>query len=108
MYSCSLTRDPNVTLCVITVTTTCVHTDNEPRQLYNLTQFIISDKEGRGVMTLQDAMQILYLRHGRAQLDEQLVKLFGTSDLRTGKVLTLREFLHALHSQQVSWRLAIW
>jgi hypothetical protein len=82
--------------------------DNEPRQLYNLTQFIISDKEGRGVMTLQDAMQILYLRHGRAQLDEQLVKLFGTSDLRTGKVLTLREFLHALHSQQVSWRPAIW
>ena len=85
-----------------------MHADNEPRQLYNLTQFIISDKEGRGVMTLQDAMQILYLRHGRAQLDEQLVKLFGTSDLRTGKVLTLREFLHALHSQQVRWTLAIW
>jgi hypothetical protein len=83
-----------------------MNADNEPRQLYNLTQFIISDKEGRGVMTLQDAMQILYLRHGRAQLDEQLVKLFGTSDLRTGKVLTLREFLHALHSQQASWRLA--
>lgn len=62
------------------------------------------DKENRGVMTLEEAMQILYLRHGRANLDQQLEKLFGTSDLRSGKVLTLREFLHALHSQQVRRR----
>lgn len=56
------------------------------------------------MMTLEEAMQILYLRHGRSNLDQQLEKLFGTSDLRSGKVLTLREFLHALHSQQVRRR----
>lgn len=48
------------------------HADFEPRQLYNLTQFIISDKEGRGIMTLEEAMQILYLRHGRANLDQHV------------------------------------
>lgn len=60
------------------------------------------DKEGKGLMTLEQAMQILYLRHGRANLDQQLETMFGTADLDCGKVLTLREFIHALHSYQVN------
>ncbi len=47
------------------------------------------------------AVQILYLRHGRETLDAQLESLFGTSDLNAGKILTLREFLMALHTHQV-------
>ena len=46
-------------------------------------------------------MQILYLRHGRETLDAQLESLFGTSDLNAGKILTLREFITALHTHQV-------
>lgn len=46
-------------------------------------------------------MQILYLRHGRENLDEHLEALFGTSDLNSGKILNLRDFLTALHNHQV-------
>lgn len=49
-------------------------------------------------------MQILYLRHGRENLDEHLEALFGTSDLNSGKILTLRDFLAALHNHQVGHR----
>lgn len=45
--------------------------------------------------------QIMYLRYGRAQLDYQLEEVFGTSDLNSGKLLTLTEFLHCLHASQV-------
>ena len=43
----------------------------------------------------------MYLRYGRAQLDYQLEEVFGTSDLNSGKLLTLTEFLHCLHASQV-------
>ena len=45
--------------------------------------------------------QIMYLRYGRALLDSQLEEVFGTSDLNSGKILTLTEFLHCLHASQV-------
>ena len=45
--------------------------------------------------------QIMYLRYGRALLDSQLEEVFGTSDLNSGKLLTLTEFLHCLHASQV-------
>ena len=41
------------------------HADFEPRQLFNVVQFIMTDETGRGIMTLEEAMQILYLRNGR-------------------------------------------
>lgn len=37
----------------------------------------------------------------RALLDAQLEEVFGTSDLNSGKILTLTEFLHCLHASQV-------
>ena len=43
----------------------------------------------------------MYLRYGRALLDSQLEEVFGTSDLNSGKMLTLTEFLHCLHASQV-------
>ncbi len=35
-------------------------TDFEPRQLFNVIQFIMTDREGRGIMTLEEAMQVPY------------------------------------------------
>jgi hypothetical protein len=46
-------------------------------------------------------MQIMYLRYGRNDLDAQLQDIFGTSDLNSGKTLTLTEFLSSLHASQV-------
>lgn len=47
----------------------------------------MNDKEGSGNVSLEGAMQILYLRYGRGLLDAQLEEIFGTSDLNSGKLL---------------------
>lgn len=76
-------------------------TGYEPRGLFNVVEFIMNDKHGQGWITLEEAMQITYLRYGRALLDTQLEEVFGTADLNSGKVLTLTEFLSCLHANQV-------
>lgn len=58
----------------------------EPRRLFNVVQFVMNDKEGSGNVSLEGAMQILYLRYGRGLLDAQLEEIFGTSDLNSGKL----------------------
>lgn len=65
-------------LCVST------HTGYEPRRLFNVVQFVMNDKEGSGNVSLEGAMQILYLRYGKSLLDAQLEEIFGTSDLNSG------------------------
>lgn len=72
----------------------------EPRGFFNVVQFIMSDREGKGSVSLQEAMQLVYLRYGRAELDGQLEAVFGTSDLNSGKTLSLTEFLSHLFSNQ--------
>jgi calmodulin len=74
----------------------------EPRGLFNVVEFVMHDREGRGSISLEEAMQIMYLRHGRAQLDAKLEEVFGTSDLNSGKTLSLTEFLGSLHANQIS------
>jgi calmodulin len=61
----------------------------------------MADKAGSGSISLEEALQIMYLRHGRAELDAKLEEVFGTSDLNSGKTLRLSEFLACLHSHQV-------
>ena len=74
---------------------------SEPRGFFNVVQFIMNDREGLSRVSLEEAMQILYLRFGRQLLDSQLEEIFGTSDLNSGKTLTLTEFLQSLHIHQV-------
>ena len=66
---------------------TLIHTPAgyEPRRLFNVVQFVMNDKEGSGNVSLEGAMQILYLRYGRGLLDAQLEEIFGTSDLNSGR-----------------------
>lgn len=40
-------------------------TGYEPRGLFNVVEFVMNDKEGAGFITLEEAMQIMYLRYGR-------------------------------------------
>lgn len=61
----------------------------------------MNDKEGKGTVSLEETMQIMYLRYGRQLLDAQLEEIFGTSDLNSGKTLTLTQFLHSLHVSQI-------
>jgi calmodulin len=73
----------------------------EPRGLFNVVEFVMNDRDCRGAISLEEALQITYLRHGRAELDAKLEEVFGTSDLNSGKTLCLTEFLACLHSNQV-------
>ena len=73
----------------------------EPHGLFNVIEFVMHDREGAGAISLEEAMQIMYLRHGRAQLDAKLEEVFGTSDLNSGKRLGLTEFLDCLMANQI-------
>lgn len=46
-------------------------------------------------------MSILFLRYGRQKLDNMLEEIFGTSDIHSGKELSLTDFLHSLHLSQI-------
>jgi calmodulin len=72
----------------------------EPRGLFNVAEFVMRDSDRTGALSLEAAMAIMYLRHGRAQLDAKLEEVFGTSDLNSGKSLSLTEFLGALRAHQ--------
>mmetsp|Transcript_39922 Transcript_39922/g.55499 ORF Transcript_39922/g.55499 Transcript_39922/m.55499 type:complete len:185 (+) Transcript_39922:254-808(+) len=76
-------------------------TGYEPRRLFNVVEFIMNDKDDSGSVSVEEAMQILYLRYGKSLLDTQLEEIFGTSDTNSGKDLTLSEFLHSLSRSQV-------
>ena len=76
-------------------------TGYEPRGLFNVVEFVMNDKKGAGFISLEEAMEIMYLRYGRQMLDSQLEEVFGTSDLNSGKLYSLTEFKQCLHASQV-------
>ena len=51
--------------------------DLEPRQLYNLVTFLMYDEGFRGRVTIEETLQILFVRHGRKNLDEEIKAIFG-------------------------------
>jgi Ca2+-binding EF-hand superfamily protein len=52
-------------------------TDTEPRGLHDVVAFAMADSEGKGRVSLEAAMEMTYLRVGRAALDAELAALFG-------------------------------
>jgi len=76
-------------------------TGYEPRRLFNVVEFLMNDKDDSGSVSVEEAMQILYLRYGKGLLDSQLEEIFGTSDTNSTKDLSLTEFLHSLNMSQV-------
>jgi len=54
------------------------HTGNEPRNLFNLVQFLMYDKEEfAGRISVEQTLQILFVRHGRGELDAEIQEIFG-------------------------------
>lgn len=41
----------------------------EPRRLFNIVEFMMNDRDGSGSVSVEEAMQILYLRFGKGLLD---------------------------------------
>ena len=54
--------------------------DLEPRQLYNLVTFLMYDKDFKGKVTIEETLQILFVRHGRKNLDEEIKAIFGEEE----------------------------
>eukprot|EP00434_Breviolum_minutum_P010187 symbB.v1.2.008991.t1/scaffold565.1/size187815/4 len=49
----------------------------EPRNLFNLVQFLMYDKEFHGKISVEQTLQIIYVRHGRSNLDDEITEIFG-------------------------------
>ena len=52
----------------------------EPRKLYNLVQFLMYDKKFKGKVTVEDTLQILFVRYGRESLDTEITAIFGEDE----------------------------
>ena len=68
----------------------------EPRKLFNLVQFLMYDKTFKGRVTVEETLQILFVRHGRDRLDEEIKAIFGDEEKNkdgTDKEITYGEYL---------------
>jgi calmodulin len=50
----------------------------EPRKLFNLVQFLMFDKDFKGNIIEEQTLDLLIIRYGREDLDEQLEGIFGS------------------------------
>jgi len=49
----------------------------EPRNLFHLVQFLMYDKEFSMRISVEQTLQILFVRHGRGELDAEIAEIFG-------------------------------
>ena len=52
----------------------------EPRKMFNLVQFLMYDKNFKGRVTVEETLQILYVRYGRENLDNEITAIFGEDE----------------------------
>ena len=57
--------------------------DMEPRKLFNLVMFMMYDKDNNKSVTIEETLQILFVRHGRDKLDKEIEALFGPDEKPT-------------------------
>lgn len=77
----------------------------EPRKLFNLVQFLMFDKTFKGTVTVEDSLQILFVRHGRLNLDTEITAIFGDSDKNpdgTEKAITFGEYVDKVNKRALS------
>jgi hypothetical protein len=79
----------------------------EPRKLYNLVVFLMYDKLFKGRVTVEDTLQILYVRYGRDRLDDEIKVLFGDNektDEGSEKSIEYREYLTRINERAMKER----
>ena len=77
--------------------TTCY----EPRSLCNIVEFMMNDKDDSGTVSIDEATNHLYLRHGEALVDQALQDIFGASESGyTVKELNMTDFVKSLQKLQ--------
>ena len=77
-------------------------TDLEPRKLFNLVQFLMYDKDNRCKVTIEETLQILFVRHGRAKLDDEIEAIFGKEEKNpdgSEKAITYSEYVEKINKR---------
>lgn len=79
----------------------------EPRKLYNLVVYLMFDKKFIGKVTIEDTLQILYVRYGRAKLDDEIKAIFGESektDDGNEKFIEYKEYIEKVNNRAMEER----
>ena len=74
----------------------------EPRKLFNLVQFLMYDKSFKGKVTVEETLQIMYVRHGRENLDSEIAAIFGNEETNpdgSEKVITFGEYCEKVNKR---------
>ena len=77
-------------------------TDLEPRKLFNLVQFLMYDKDNQKKVTIEETLQILFVRHGRAKLDDEIKAIFGEDEKNpdgSEKAITYSEYVEKINKR---------
>ena len=86
----------------ITMYKRCIsdQTELEPRTLFNLVQFLMYDKTFRGKVTVEETLQILFVRYGRHRLDDEIKAIFGDEEKNadgSDKQITFGEYVKKIN-----------
>jgi len=71
----------------------------EPRKLFNLVQFLMYDKTFKGKVTVEETLQILFVRYGRDKLDDEIKAIFGDEEKNkdgSDKEITYGEYVEKI------------
>ena len=74
----------------------------EPRKLFNLVQFLMYDKQFKGTVTVEETLQILFVRHGRDNLDYEITAIFGEDEKNedgSEKEITFGEYVEKINKR---------
>ena len=74
----------------------------EPRKLFNLVQFLMYDKTFKGRVTVEETLQILYVRYGRGRLDDEIKAIFGEDEKNaegSEKEITYGEYVEKINKR---------
>lgn len=77
----------------------------EPSKLFNLVQFLMYDKTFKGRVTVEETLQILFVRHGRDRLDEEIKAIFGDEEKNkdgSDKEITFGEYVEKIQARALA------
>ena len=87
----------------------CVNdkTGLEPRKLFDLVQFMMYDKTFKGSITVEDTLQLLFVRNGKTHLETEIRVLFGEDETTSDgqeKSITFQEYLQRVNARDIERR----
>ena len=77
----------------------------EPRKFFNLVQFLMFDDHFSGKVTIEQTLQILFVRHGRERLNEEIKAIFGEEEMTDDgeeKKISYSEYIEKVNERALS------